>query len=87
MILIRKRQLNRLLAAIHAGGHECEFLEADISLYDTVRKYKPDICFNISEGHFGDAREAQVPCYPGNASCPLYRLQGIDACLVLWTSP
>jgi D-alanine-D-alanine ligase len=22
---------------------------------------KPDICFNICEGHFGDAREAQVP--------------------------
>jgi len=28
---------------------------------DTIRQFKPDICFNISEGHFGDAREAQVP--------------------------
>lgn len=47
--------------AIRANGHTCGFLEGDISLVDTVRKFKPDICFNICEGHFGDAREAQVP--------------------------
>ena len=50
-----------LVDAIRAGGHECEFLEGDITLYDTLRQYKPDICFNICEGHYGDAREAQVP--------------------------
>jgi D-alanine-D-alanine ligase len=47
--------------AIRSGGHECEFLEGDVSLIDSVRKYRPDICFNISEGHYGDARESQVP--------------------------
>jgi len=50
-----------LVEAIKSGGHECEFLEGDGSLLDSVRKLKPDICFNICEGHFGDAREAQVP--------------------------
>jgi D-alanine-D-alanine ligase len=50
-----------LVDAIRAGGHTCEFLEGDVTLYDTVRKFKPDICFNICEGHFGDAREAQIP--------------------------
>ena len=50
-----------LVNAIKEGGHDCEFLEADITLLDTIRTYKPDICFNISEGHFGDGREAQVP--------------------------
>lgn len=50
-----------MVAAIRAGGHDCEFLEGDITLYDTIRSYKPDICFNICEGHFGDARESQVP--------------------------
>ncbi len=50
-----------LVEAIRAGGHACEFLEGDIALYDKIRKFKPDICFNICEGHFGDAREAQVP--------------------------
>lgn len=47
--------------AIRAGGHECEFLEADESIIDTIRTYKPDICFNIAESHFGDSREAQIP--------------------------
>jgi len=50
-----------LVDAIRSGGHTCEFLEGDIGLLDTIRKFKPDICFNICEGHFGDAREAQVP--------------------------
>ena len=53
--------ITALLEAIRAGGHVCEFLEGDYHLMDTVRKYQPDICFNICEGHFGDAREAQVP--------------------------
>jgi D-alanine-D-alanine ligase len=53
--------VNALVDAIRSGGHMCEFLEGDSSLMDTLRKFKPDICFNICEGHFGDAREAQVP--------------------------
>jgi D-alanine-D-alanine ligase len=56
-----EKTVNALVEAIRSGGHACEFLEGDITLYDTVRKYTPDICFNICEGHFGDAREAQVP--------------------------
>jgi D-alanine-D-alanine ligase len=47
--------------AIRAGGNQADFLEADETIMDTVRDYKPDICFNISEGHCGDAREAQIP--------------------------
>jgi len=53
--------LNALVEAIRSGGHECEFLEGDGTLFNTLEKYNPDICFNICEGHFGDAREAQVP--------------------------
>ena len=56
-----EKTANALVEAIRSGGHTCEFLEGDITLYDTVRKFKPDICFNICEGHFGDAREAQIP--------------------------
>lgn len=56
-----EKTVNALVEAIRAGGHTCEFLEGDITLYDTIRKFKPDICFNICEGHFGDAREAQIP--------------------------
>ncbi|MGE5221255.1 MAG: D-alanine--D-alanine ligase family protein [Omnitrophica WOR_2 bacterium] len=53
--------IRALVDAICAGGHICEFLEGDVSLYKTVKKFNPDICFNICEGHFGDSREAQVP--------------------------
>jgi D-alanine-D-alanine ligase len=56
-----EKTINALVDAIHSSGHICEFLEGDITLVDTVRKFKPDICFNICESHFGDAREAQVP--------------------------
>jgi D-alanine-D-alanine ligase len=53
--------INDLSAAIASGGHQVTFLEGNASLYDRLREVKPDICFNICEGHFGDSREAQVP--------------------------
>lgn len=53
--------IQAILAALAAGGHEATFLEGDVSLYDSLRKLKPEICFNICEGHFGNAREAVVP--------------------------
>jgi D-alanine-D-alanine ligase len=56
-----EKTISSLVGAIRAGGHTCEFLEGDSSLLDTLRSFKPDICFNISEGHYGDSREAQVP--------------------------
>jgi D-alanine-D-alanine ligase len=47
--------------ALVSHGHRVTFLEGNITLYDTLPQVKPDICFNICEGHFGDGREAQVP--------------------------
>lgn len=55
------KTIQSLVDAIKAGGHDSEFLEGDISLVSALQKYKPDVCFNICEGHFGDGREAQVP--------------------------
>lgn len=56
-----EKTVNSLMAAIRTGGHEVTFLEGDVTLFDRIRELKPDICFNICEGHFGDSREAQVP--------------------------
>jgi D-alanine-D-alanine ligase len=50
-----------LINAIKSGGYEAEFFEGDLTLIDRLHRYKPDICFNICESHFGDARESQVP--------------------------
>lgn len=47
--------------ALREGGHEVIPLEGDHTLIDNLLKYKPDICFNTCEGHYGRSREAQVP--------------------------
>lgn len=47
--------------ALRDGGHEVIPLEGDHTLVNNLLKYKPDICFNTCEGHYGRSREAQVP--------------------------
>ncbi len=56
-----ERTIDGIRAVLEAEGHRVTFLEADKSLLDTIRAAKPDICFNLAEGHHGDSREAQVP--------------------------
>jgi D-alanine-D-alanine ligase len=50
-----------LIAALETCGHRATFLEGDLSLVETLRTLRPDICFNICEGHWGDSRESHVP--------------------------
>jgi len=50
-----------LVEALEAGGHKAYFLEGDMSLPAQLARLRPDICFNMCEGHFGDSREAHVP--------------------------
>jgi D-alanine-D-alanine ligase len=47
--------------SLHAYGYQAEYFPAGPRLINDLAMYSPDICFNISEGHFGDSREAQVP--------------------------
>lgn len=60
-----EKTVNGIVEALRSGGHVAEFLEASIqppySLIETLTAFKPDLCFNIAESHFGDGREAQVP--------------------------
>lgn len=56
-----EKTVDALVQAISQGGHTSEFIEGKLSLVEELPKFKPDICFNICESHFGDAREAQVP--------------------------
>lgn len=53
--------LEAIAEAIRQREHTVTFLEGDASLCNRLWEVKPDICFNICEGHFGDSREAQVP--------------------------
>ncbi len=50
-----------LKRALESGGHSVIPLDGDEALLDTIRRVKPDICFNICEGLRGDARESHVP--------------------------
>jgi D-alanine-D-alanine ligase len=50
-----------LAEALEVGGHKAYFLEGDMSLPAKLARLRPDICFNMCEGHFGDSREAHVP--------------------------
>ena len=43
------------------GGHRVTFLEGNNSLNNNLAAVKPDICFNLCRGHFGDSRAAQIP--------------------------
>lgn len=56
-----EKTIQSITAALESAGHSVTFLEGDVTLFDNLRRLKPDICFNICEGHFGDGREAQVP--------------------------
>jgi D-alanine-D-alanine ligase len=53
--------IQAISSALETGGHHVTFLEGDVTLYNNLLKVKPDFCFNMCEGHFGDGREAQVP--------------------------
>lgn len=57
----REETVESIQQALRIAGHKAFLLEGDTTLLDTVRKTKPDICFNICEGLRGDARESHVP--------------------------
>jgi D-alanine-D-alanine ligase len=56
-----EKTIEAIAASLRRSGHDPIFLEANVELIDKLREVKPDICFNIAEGHYGDSREAQIP--------------------------
>jgi len=53
--------IQAIARALESGGHRVTFLEGNLTLVENLGKVRPDICFNICEGHLGDGREAHVP--------------------------
>ena len=56
-----EKTIHAIAEAIESRGHTVTFMEGGVTLFERLKEVKPDICFNICEGHFGDSREAQVP--------------------------
>lgn len=54
-----------IVSALESVGHEAAFFEASVlpphNLIERLMEYKPDMCFNIAESHFGDGRESHIP--------------------------
>lgn len=85
--------INAIISALESAGHKVSFIEGDLTLFETLPRFKPDICFNICEGHFGDSREAQIPALlemlrlPYTGSKPLTLALALDKPMtkrVLW---
>lgn len=55
------RTVETLVSVFRRAGHEAAFFEGDLSLVQALPAFRPDLCFNLCEGHFGDARESHVP--------------------------
>ncbi len=60
-----EQTIKEILGSIQKGGHDAAFFEANINapfnLISHLKEYRPDLCFNIAEGHFNVSREAQIP--------------------------
>ncbi|PWB55467.1 MAG: hypothetical protein C3F13_04095 [Anaerolineales bacterium] len=56
-----KETIMAISRALEAGGHEVIPLEADEKFVDKLTGSRPDIVFNLVEGHRGECRESQVP--------------------------
>lgn len=57
----KKETIQDIQSAIESDGHTTVFIPADANLPFALAHIRPDICFNIAEGIYGDAREAQIP--------------------------
>jgi D-alanine-D-alanine ligase len=53
--------VDEILKSLKELGHEGKYFPAVMDSIEELRKFNPDLCFNSSEGHYGDSREAQIP--------------------------
>jgi D-alanine-D-alanine ligase len=53
--------VDEILKSFMELGHEGKYFPAVLDSIEELKKFKPDLVFNSSEGHFGDSREAQIP--------------------------
>ncbi len=56
-----EKTLNALRSSLEAGGHKVRVFEGNVDVVSPLRRFQPDIAFNICEMHWGDSREAQIP--------------------------
>lgn len=55
------RTLEAIVEVLRDAGHEAAFFEGGLSLVEALPAFRPELCFNLCEGHHGDSRESHVP--------------------------
>jgi len=55
--------IEKVKEGIEYAGYEYLFIEGDETAYDSLRRLKPDIVFNRSEGVRGESRESHMPAF------------------------
>lgn len=53
--------IDAILQSLKELGHQAEYFPGVIDSIPAIREFSPQLCFNSSEGHYGDSREAQMP--------------------------
>jgi D-alanine-D-alanine ligase len=53
--------INMILDSLQSIGHQAKYFPAGIDSIEKIKQFKPDLCFNSGEGHYGASREAQMP--------------------------
>lgn len=53
--------IEAILDSLQRLGHTARYFPATLESIENIRNFNPDLCFNTSEGHYGDSREAQMP--------------------------
>lgn len=75
--------IDSLLDAIRAGGNEAAELHLDDTLFDALKKIKPDLVFNIAEGIRGRCRESLGPAVLEHMDVPYTGSDGLTLALSL----
>lgn len=53
--------VQEIVVALERAGHQAAFFEGGLKLLEELPAYRPDLCFNLCEGHYGEGRECHVP--------------------------
>lgn len=53
--------VDEILKSLRELGHEGKYFPAVLESIEELKQFRPDLCFNSAEGHYGDSREAQMP--------------------------
>lgn len=78
--------IHAVVQVLEGAGHHAAFLEGDLRLVTELPRFRPDLCFNLCEGHQGDSRESHVPALLEMLRLP-YTGAGVRALAVTHDKP